>query len=375
MENTKDASSLYLSFLGEKKLKYFDFIDREDRKKLFLREPEEFNKNTDINILKYALGAFLYIPATQYNMMYKNIMGNVKCSRPLAICLEDAVGINGEEEAIENLSLVLDSIRKEVNDSERPLIFIRIKNPIQLEKIKNIINKNKDMITGILIPKANSMIIETCIDVLDSIGLDKIYLLPIIESKEFVYKESKEKAFLSLYNTLLKNKSRILNIRIGITDILGIFGIRRSRNFSIYENIICTNFINDIITYLFREELDIPISGGVSEFYDTDNDEIRKAYIKEILLDKFHGLVGKTVIHPNQVAIVQALCVVTYEDYMDANMILESTQGKYGVSRSISGDRMNEVNPHLLWAKKIIMLSKVYGVLNKGIDYNDLLKF
>lgn len=356
-------------------MRYFDFIGKKDINRLFFKEPEEFNKNTDISILKYALGAFLYIPATQYNMMYKNIMGNVKCSRPLAICLEDAIGTNGEEEAIQNLSLVLNNIKKEIKDSERPLIFIRIKNPTQLEKIKSIIYENKEVLTGILVPKANSIIIEKCIEVLDTISLDKIYLLPIIESKEFIYKESKEESFLDLYNTLVKHKSRILNIRMGITDILGIFGIRRSKNFSIYENIICTNFINDIITYLSREELDIPISGGVSEFYDIGNEKIKEEYVKEILLDKFHGLVGKTVIHPNQVAIVQALCAVSYEDYMDAKMILESTESKFGVSRSISGQRMNEINPHLLWAKKIIMLSRIYGVLNEGIDYNDLLKF
>ena len=122
-------------------MKYFDYIDKKDKIKLFLKEPEEFNKNTDINILKYALGAFLYIPATRYNMMYKNIMGNVKRARPLAICLEDAVGVNGEQEAIENLQLVLNSIKDEIKDTEIPLIFVRIKNSNQLEKIKNIINK------------------------------------------------------------------------------------------------------------------------------------------------------------------------------------------------------------------------------------------
>ncbi len=52
-------------------------------------------------------GRFLYVPATQYNMIYKSIIGDVKGVRPLAICLEDAVGVNGELEAIENLRLIL----------------------------------------------------------------------------------------------------------------------------------------------------------------------------------------------------------------------------------------------------------------------------
>lgn len=106
------------------------------------------------------------------------------------------------------------------------------------------------------------------------------------------------------------------------------------------------------------------------------NDElIKNKYIEEILLDKFHGLIGKTVIHPSQIVIVQALQVVSYEDYMDANTILNSINSVYGVSKGVLGGRMNEVNPHLLWAKKTLILSQIYGVLNEGVDYNELFKF
>lgn len=77
----------------------------------------------------------------------------------------------------------------------------------------------------------------------------------------------KELSFTNLYNAILRHKSRILSIRVGITDILGMYGIRRDKNFSIYNNLICSSFILDIITYLQRPELDIPISGGVSEFF------------------------------------------------------------------------------------------------------------
>lgn len=355
-------------------MRYFDYIESEYSDKIFFKKPEEFNKNSNKDILKYALGAFLYVPATQYDMIYKSILENARVSRPLAICLEDAVGVNGEEDAIGTLGLVLEYIKNKIYINEIPLIFIRIKNLKQLNKIKDIICKNSDMITGILIPKADSEIIEECINALDLIGLNKMYVLPIIETKEFINKESKDEEFSKLYKVLLKYKDRILNIRIGLTDILGIYGIRRSKEFSIYENIICSNFINDVITYLSREELDIPISGGVSEFYNTENERIKNEFIREIMLDKFHGLVGKTVIHPNQVKIVQTFCVVTYEDYMDAKMILDSVNSKYGVSRSISGERMNEFNPHLAWARKIITLAKIYGVLNEGVDYDELLK-
>lgn len=358
-------------------MRYFDYIDDENTNRIFLNKPCEFDNSTEIDTLKYALGAFLYVPATQYKMIYKSITGKVRGVRPLAICLEDAVGINGEKEAINNLENVFKDIKKDKfkNEYDLPLIFVRIKDSEQLKKIGEIIYKNKEVITGILIPKANASLLRECIEILDNSDLTDMYVIPIIESKEFVYKESKDEYFNDLYNTILSNKKRILNIRIGVTDILGLYGIRRSKYFSIYDNLIISNFIQDITNHLNRPEIDIPISGGVSEFFDMDDEEIKEKYIEEILLDKFHGLIGKTVIHPTQIPIVQALCAVDYEDYVDATSIISSVDSIYGVSKGVCGGRMNEISPHLLWAKKIMILSKIYGVLNEGIDYNELLKF
>ena len=55
-----------------------------------------------------------------------------------------------------------------------------------------------------------------------------------------------------------------------------------------------------------------------------DDEKIRELYIKEIKLDRYHGFVGKTVIHPKQIEIVQALSTISYEDYIDAKDIIEN---------------------------------------------------
>jgi len=358
-------------------LRYFDYLSEDTLNRVFYKKPIEFDKKTHRNILKYALGAFLYMPATQYDMIQKNISSELKGARPLAICLEDAVGASGEKEAIENVESILNEVRQSShkNNFNLPIIFLRIKNLDQFQKIKDIVYTNQSIITGLLIPKANSKIIESFIELMDSNSIKDIYIMPIIETSEFIYRELKDKSFLELYDTVLKHRDRILSLRIGLTDILGLFGVRRSEKFSIYENNICSVFISDMVTYLNRPEIDIPVSGGVSEFFDMNDAEIKEKYIKEIELDKFHGLVGKTVIHPKQIRIVQALCSVSFEDYFDAVNIIESFGGKYGVSKSASGKRMNETNPHLIWAKRTIMLSKIYGVLNKGVTYEELLKF
>ena len=289
-------------------MKYFNYIEDKKLKEIFYKKPNEFDKDTDIDILKYSLGAFLYIPANKYNQIYKTIVNQDINPKPLAICLEDAIGEFGEKEAIDNLELVLEDLSKEVfyKLDNLPLIFIRVKDLKQLNKIKTILIKNKNYITGIIIPKATAVLVESFISTLDDFGLSKMYVIPIIESENFIYTEVKEDNFIKMYKTLLKYKNRILGIRIGLTDILGMYGIRRDRNFLIYDNLIASSFIQDVINYLNREELDIPISAGVSELFNMDDKLIREKFIKEIMLDKYHGFVGKTVIHPKQVEIVQA---------------------------------------------------------------------
>lgn len=54
-----------------------------------------------------------------------------------------------------------------------------------------------------------------------------------------------------------------------------------------------------------------------------------------------------------QIQIVQALSTVSYEDFTDALDILDSTDSKYGVSKGVLGERMNETNPHFYGLKNI----------------------
>ena len=62
------------------------------------------------------------------------------------------------------------------------------------------------------------------------------------------------------------------------------------------------------------------------------------------------------------VAQAGAIPFVRIEDQEINRVLLENT----------TIDRMNEVNPHLAWAKKIIKLSNIFGVFNEGVEFNDL---
>lgn len=355
---------------------YLNYIDENIEDKLFYKKPINLDKNTDLEILKYSLGSFLYIPAIQEKMLNNILNKKIKDLCTFAICLEDSVGDKGEEEAIDNLNSFFERLsikikNKDILKEEIPFIFIRPKNEGNLKKISHIVSQYKELIMGIVIPKANSERVDSFINILDENNLSDMYILPIIESPEFIQSNTKNESFIKMAFVINKYKERILNIRIGVTDILGYYGIRREKTLSIYDNVIYKMFVSDIISYL--QGLDIPISGGVSEFFNLSDSHILNSYEKEMLLDRLNGFIGKTVIHPKQLTLVQLFSVVSYEDYLDAKAILSNLDNKFGALGSLNSDRMNEVKPHFKWAKKIMTLASIYGVYNEGLSFRDAL--
>ncbi len=91
--------------------------------------------------------------------------------------------------------------------------------------------------------------------------------------------------------------------------------------------------------------------------------------LREVILDKANGFVGKTIIHPSHLKYVNAMQAVTREEYEDANQILETAGG---VVKSSSSNKMNEINPHRSWAKRVRNRARAYGVIESEEDYAKL---
>ena len=87
--------------------------------------------------------------------------------------------------------------------------------------------------------------------------------------------------------------------------------------------------------------------------------------IREVSLDRANGLIGKSVIHPSHVAAVNALSVVSHEEYLDAIDILGTSAGG-GVASSAYGNKMNESKPHTAWARRTELRSRAFGVAQRG---------
>ena len=85
--------------------------------------------------------------------------------------------------------------------------------------------------------------------------------------------------------------------------------------------------------------------------------------ISEIKDDKLCGFIGKTVIHPNQIPVINQAYKVSRYDFNDAQEVLDWNKNSNSfVLGSLSKDRMNEYKTHINWAKKTIFLAESFGI-------------
>lgn len=380
-------------------MRHYRHLSDELINQLFYIKPQNFDKNSDINILKYALGATLYIPAIKDNLLEMLIKTKYPALTTVVICLEDAISVEQTSIAIENLNNLFSKLHEAVIENsnvlqELPLIFIRIREYSQLENLL----ENPDIrhiVCGFVLPKYEAVVGIKCLSLIDNVNKNfkcNLYALPLIESRQVINIDTRLYELKKIKESIDMYKHLILNIRIGGTDFSGIFGLRRSIDFSIYDIIVVSGCISDIINTFNISENDYIISGAVWEYFssigDTQNiiDCIKNnaAYLenpksstkavdgllKELHLDKANGLVGKTIIHPSQITFVNAMQAVTFEEYADAKNILSCSVG--GAIKSDYNNKMNEVSPHLRWAKKIMQRTAVYGVLNPNESNTNL---
>lgn len=366
----------------------------------FVVEPENFNKYSGKDLLQYCLGSTMYMPGTK-DFTDKIISKEIPGLTSMVFCFEDACPEEQVEEAeqsvlrsLEILSTALDEGR--LTYDYLPLIFCRVRNQQQFEHFAEQLTPHHiKALAGFNFPKFNALNAEVYLYYLQKLN-DKfgeiIYGMPIIEDPEVAYHETRASELIGIKKILDKYKGIVLQVRVGATDFSSCFGVRRGVDYSIYDIMTVREILADIVN-VFGRNNDYVISGPVWEYFRASkqmmfeklpthniddclmkripiiNNEI-DGLLREVILDKANGFVGRTVIHPSHIKYVNALQAVTKEEYTDAMNILNSDKG--GVFKGENGNKMNEVKPHTNWANKIYMRSRAYGVIEKENDYINL---
>lgn len=389
-------------------MKHFSFETPERLNQIFYLQPESFTKYSDKEVLSYMLGATLYMPANKESIAQDVIAKKYKELVSMVMDLEDAVGDNQLEEAEQALFSHIETIYQAVENGvmtieDLPLIFVRVRNPEQLQRVASKFGIYNKVLTGYVFPKFSPKNGKAFLEIIKDLNTEDIvlYAMPILESSEFIYKEERMDALLKTKAILDEYRQYILNIRIGCTDFCGLYGIRRNVDTTIYDVAVIRDCVADILNVFNRKEESYVISGPVWEYFSKDRrilkPELRVApfehrsgmmgvqkrtelinkfldgLMKEVILDKLNGIVGKTIIHPTHIIPVHSLYTVTHEEYMDALSIMENAQGNIGVLKSQYQNKMNEVKPHHYWAKRILLRAKAFGVFRENEDYTSLI--
>lgn len=361
----------------------------------FVVEPEQFDKYTDRELLQYCLGATMYMPGIK-DFTPKILSGAMPGLTTIVLCFEDACPEDRVEEAEENVHKLLDTVSTAVetgilSKDKVPLIFVRIRNLAQFKHFGEKLTRNEvKSLCGVNFPKFNAEngyeFYSYLQDLNERFG-EIIYGMPIIEDPEVAYKESRMQELIGIKKILDKYHDLVLQVRVGGTDFSSVFGVRRGVDYSIYDIMTVRECLADIVNVCGRNN-DYVISGPVWEYFRAPkalmfeelpkhgledylmkrlpivNNEI-DGLLREVILDKANGFVGRTVIHPTHVKFVNALMAATKEEYDDACMILGHAEG--GVVKGSGANKMNEIKPHTNWASKVYMRARAYGVIeNEG---------
>ncbi|MBR5081071.1 MAG: HpcH/HpaI aldolase/citrate lyase family protein [Bacteroidales bacterium] len=355
----------------------------------FVKAPVEFNKYTDRDTLQYCLGATLYMPGTKD--IKDKVLHHQLDVTSLVMCCEDAIKEEdlplAEQNILDHMDFFADRIAAgELTHDDIPLIFVRVRNPEQFERFADRMTaKQASVLTGFNFPKFSSKnalrVLQTLVNVNNRLGV-VLYGMPILEGPEVAFHELRGQELLLLRNILEPYKKLILNIRVGGTDMSSLFGVRRGINSTVYDIMPVRDALSDVLNF-FNRYNDYCVSAAVWEYFraykdDDINDVIKRNFhnalikgedivnpaidglMKEVLIDRANGFVGKTIIHPTHARFVNAMFTVVEEEYNDAVQVL-NTSG--GVIKSAHGDKMNEIGPHRRWAEKIVKRAAVYGVV------------
>ncbi|WP_459845716.1 HpcH/HpaI aldolase/citrate lyase family protein [Fusibacter bizertensis] len=315
--------------------------------------------------MKYSIGALLYTPALNKEVAKSVVEEKFGKKYSLALCLEDSIAEDSVELAEEQLTYTL----KQINDEHKnkafylPKIFVRVRCAAQLMNVYKKIAPFEEIVCGFVFPKYsvenadeyNRIFLE-----INKLASKKLYIMPILESKDIVDYTTRYDALNKIKEKIDDMKDYVLNVRIGGNDFCNEFATRRHYDETIYDILSISQLMGDILTVFSREYV---VSAPVWEFFSSDNEEWKNGLMKELKYDKINGFIGKTVIHPKQISVVNEMLKVSYKDYEDAKSILNWKVDGMQVGKSFAGERMNEVKTHGNWAIKILTLAEVYGIL------------
>jgi citrate lyase beta subunit len=293
---------------------------------------------TNDKSLPWALGAPLYMPANRRDILAVANGEKLPALRTMIFCTEDAVAASEVRESLRHIRLSLQGFRP-IPGKWR---FIRVRNPEVLMQLLDM--PHIENVDGFVLPKFGG---HNMAAYLEPLRHTRFSIMPTLETRDAFDPGAMRELRAALMQDGYADK--VPALRIGGNDLMNLLGLRRPRGFTVYDTPL-GSVIAQLVT-LFKP-FGFALSAPVFEYLD-DKDTL----LREIRLDLAHGLVGKTAIHPDQIAWIEASYRVDAEDLEMAKCLLDADMPAVFKMHGA----MCEVSTHHRWAEDIIARGTLFG--------------
>lgn len=288
------------------------------------------------------LGASLYVPATRGDLAALGSGRKYPRLRSLIFCTEDGIRPDEVDVALGRLGEALPRL-----EPASMLRFIRVRDPRVMERVLAL--RGIGGVDGFVLPKATRRSMR---DYLSLLGPDDPFLLmPTLETAE-AFDPREMAAFRDLVSDAAV-RARVLALRIGGNDLLHLLGVRRSPRRTIYETA-----LGPVLSMLATTFLPHGFALTAPVFEGLAHPDVLQA---EVARDVEHGLLGKTAVHPDQIALIEAMYAVDRHELEMAQAML--APGVPAVFR-MHGVMCEEAT-HRRWACTIRARAEIFGVTDE----------
>lgn len=301
---------------------------------------------TDRPLSALELGATLYLPCTREDLV-PVLLGQRRIAglRSAVLCLEDAVLERDLPVALARLSAFLRALVARQCAPGDPFVFVRPRDASMLDHILHM--PGAEQLDGFVLPKAHA---DTMPAYLALPFVDRHRLMPTLETREACDAHDMRR----LRDQLLGVQDRILALRIGGNDLLRSMGLRRAAGRTAYDGPlgqVIGSLVAGFAPWGFA--LSAPV---LEQFADPT---LLRA---EVARDIEHGLLTKTAIHPDQVAVIQSALAVSAAEFDDARLILADD----APAVFARDGTMCEPATHRAWAERLLDRAAIHGIVGTG---------
>jgi len=298
-----------------------------------------------------SLGASLYVPANHKNLTAIANGEKLPQARSLIFCTEDSIADRDLSWSLFNLSVVLANMRMDVAADR----FVRVRNPEVLARV--LAMPGVDKLTGFVLPKITRHNFDSYFKL---VRHTEHVLMPTLETAE-VFDDAEMQGLRAVFEAP-GVRHRILALRIGGNDLLALLGLRRPRSMTLYRTPLGPVIARLVTTF---RPYGFTLTAPVFEYLD-----LPQLLDQEVIEDLAHGMVGKTAIHPTQIAAIEQHFQVTPQDLAVARAILDASSP--AVFRM--NDTMQEVATHRAWAERTVAQSQSFGGTGFGPGHKPFLE-